>query len=1114
MLEFLLAFEKKYGGFFDTNDVEPIKVCMSSSAGKPWKKSNIQKKRDFYDKEEHEDWLLQYITYVHCCNWRENFSAAPKGELTDSEDIKNQKSRVFYVAGVINDYYASFLCKDFNAALKRMPWNSCGEVWQYGGFLEFGKEIEKVIEANPTYFIEESDCSKYDLTAIPFFFQLCVLFRLYFPCGKVDNKQRRLEQLYHQALYKDLIWFDGSVLKTHRGNPSGWKNTTEDNCIRHLFIRWYHFTYTMQKGEDYFWDKVFLRVLSDDSICIADKDLLKEEDLNKSYTFWKTVYKGYVKPLTREISDTTYLGARFKRCSDGTLTYTIAKNKAFWSACVTEKLNREELRNKLESIAALLANDPDVLSQYLYFIEPYGFDINVEKARIIASGIDSVCTDFSHAGFSSGYTNFCYREAPSSGFKEIYQYPISDSLYSMGVSQEPPASSSSKVVPMADKRNKKQKPKKKKKKTRTLISSLEGKRSPPLPPKQLVRVKDEENRPSGAVMAALRRKYASYRPSPKNVKRITPISHLGKAVMVGTHDMLNFNRSLRLSQNYLTSLIPGSKRALSALRKIVGEGHVAFASIKTTPKGNVFSFHMVENSDNGYPESLDAGHPMRSGALELLDTSTSHSKFLSEPIHHSRKSMVKRLENELIEDELETNILSHLVIRSMLDPCEAPNVGFPDEENRGLSMKPKIRTVAVGGPDLEYLISRNPSRHIGFRGTNSRTYDSPDFSNASSTGNSAAWDVGTSSHSYISSPTGTSYLLNGGSSVFSVDALYDTDEDIGFYPILNHARLELLNYRTSDGADIRGFPSFPGDTVTVRFSTSLTTADGYRAFASFLLGNGQLSEQSVDVTGGAVVANLGSGTVTAPSDTVAFISYGVANKDAATSSFLYPIVKTTFNHQDAEVYVPIGNEAGDDIALLLQHANDVRTIGCRATATYIGEKLENGWVVGGQPPMPGDAERLTPTLKELATTLGLKPMALNGTSPGISFPIFPLTKEEMDFHPMSSLFDDNDFGEGIIRYKATSALDDVVILQTEMSIQARTERQSLMVTPGEVSLPAVSDVFTFIAENDLLSFVTGNEDHEEVVDEKVREFDQGHPTFSFFNGWFSGNKTTVKDIVA
>lgn len=450
--EFIVAFDKHYGGHFETPNKEKIKVCMDASAGKPWKQFGILKKKDFYQRREHQWWLCLYIHYAHCFNWRENFSAAPKGELTEKEDIDNKKSRVFYVAGVLNDYYASDLCKDFNAAIKRMAWNSVGEVWQYGGFVRFGEEMDRVVNSDDDYVIEESDCSKYDLTAIPFFFRLIIAMRVYFSYGHgYENLRLRLEQLYHQALEKDLIWFDGSVFKTTRGNPSGWKNTTEDNCIRHLFIRWYHFTKTMKQEPDYFWTKVFLRVYSDDSVCIADRRLLNEHDLNASYTFWKTVYKGYVKPLTRDVTDTTYLGARFKKGVKG-ITYTIAKNKAFWSMCVeNRKLTPLELRNRCETIATLVANDEQVLDEFLRFIEPYGVRVNVEKAKFIAGGLLNVCTDFSHVGFSSGYVNFC-REAPSSGFKEVTTGPVESTVHT-----HKPLSRNSFVPMTADKAQKKAK---------------------------------------------------------------------------------------------------------------------------------------------------------------------------------------------------------------------------------------------------------------------------------------------------------------------------------------------------------------------------------------------------------------------------------------------------------------------------------------------------------------------------------------------------------------------------------------------------------------------------------------------------------------------------------
>jgi hypothetical protein len=419
--EFITAFEEHYGGYFDTHEVEPIKVNFDAAAGKGWRRSKIVKKGEFYACSEHEKWLEQYIRNAHRCNYRENFSAAPKEELTVQDDIADKKSRVFYVAGVLNDYYASSLCKDFNAALKRMPWNSAGEVWQYGGFLDLADDIVAEIKSDPAKVIEESDCSKFDLTCIKFFFRLCLAMRIYFARRHGDLEfAKRLEHLYHQALQKDLIWFDGEIIECLRGNPSGWKNTTEDNCIRHIFIRWFHFTYTMKQPKDYFWKHVFLRILSDDSLCVANETLLAEKDLNYSYTTWNTVYKGYVKPLTRDITATTYLGGTFTE-KGGKIRYTISKAKAFWSACNRGKLTLSEFANKLFSIACLIADDEEIFREWLEFIEPYGIPIDVNKARFVAAGPRRIGMDFSHrSGFSSG--NACTkREAPSSGLKRTYE---------------------------------------------------------------------------------------------------------------------------------------------------------------------------------------------------------------------------------------------------------------------------------------------------------------------------------------------------------------------------------------------------------------------------------------------------------------------------------------------------------------------------------------------------------------------------------------------------------------------------------------------------------------------------------------------------------------------
>jgi hypothetical protein len=387
--KFTRDFLKFFGGYFRRTGTVRPRWKPASSAGKSWKAHGIKKKRDFHSHEERDGWIASFLEFGHIFNWIEPYSAAPKDELTKTEDIHDKKSRVFYVAGVLTDYAVDLMCGEFNAGLKLMPWNSCGEVWQYGGFNRMGRQMQDLLESDEDLVIEESDCSKYDLTCIPFFMDLCHHIRSCITDSEDGEYADRLMWLYRIALKKYLIWFDGDILVCNRGNPSGWKNTTEDNCLRHMFIRWFHFTRLGMTSHEFF-STVFLRVLSDDSICIAPTKYLSEDDLNYSYTTWNTVYKGYVQPLSRTVDKHTYLGATFEVAKDGTVSYKISPSKAFWSALYRKGLNRKQFANKLESLAVLGADDPVWLDKFCDFVaKEYGKSYVPRRGRVkyLASGL-------------------------------------------------------------------------------------------------------------------------------------------------------------------------------------------------------------------------------------------------------------------------------------------------------------------------------------------------------------------------------------------------------------------------------------------------------------------------------------------------------------------------------------------------------------------------------------------------------------------------------------------------------------------------------------------------------------------------------------------------------
>lgn len=491
------------------------------------------------------------------------------------------------------------------------------------------------------------------------------------------------------------------------------------------------------------------------------------------------------------------------------------------------------------------------------------------------------------------------------------------------------------------------------------------------------------------------------------------------------------------------------------------------------------------------------------------------------PGHLPKKAMVRKIEEELLEDELQTNAVGQLYMDSLLNPCSAPNPGFPDEENRGLSMKLRVRTtmlLPMVNNEAYVVVSRNPARHVQIQAAGgSNIYWGPATRMRTLTaGKQSLLDEAgkelTKTDSYVEAGKTASIRCSAG-----YDRALEGDE----FTNENVDTLDLMNTFVEGSAEraAKYLPAAAGDIVHLDAYTSDTTPGNYFVEIEYLTSVAGATPTIQKFTS---LGQTGTGTTNSPSiifnyalpaNAIGVYSYGIRNAGTTGTTTVTPGLQMRLTLAASPLSYPIGSADLSDIGLLNDYADDLRVVGCRATVTYVAKKLEGGYIVGGQLPQSGDDDIPEGSLAALAVIPGMVPRPLNGVTPGISFPIFALNEEESDFKTLQSLYDDDTFSEGAIQIVTTGADADLIILQTEMSLQARTERQVLMATTGEVDLKAIADVQTYIARKGPLAFVTGNDDHEEVAAEAVRQYAAEHPTYQFFNGWFSGNSTSLKDVV-
>jgi len=142
-----------------------------------------------------------------------------------------------------------------------------------GGFFDLLKKLCKI----PNSKIGEGDAVKWDSSSSREMLEICK--RLRFECwdkkGMSEEEwHARMDYYYEQIVSSYVILPTGQVLQKNLGQPSGTTNTTDDNCIMHLFM-WCYMWRKLHNRSLYvdFNRKVYLALYADDHIFSVDQDL-------------------------------------------------------------------------------------------------------------------------------------------------------------------------------------------------------------------------------------------------------------------------------------------------------------------------------------------------------------------------------------------------------------------------------------------------------------------------------------------------------------------------------------------------------------------------------------------------------------------------------------------------------------------------------------------------------------------------------------------------------------------------------------------------------------------------------------------------------------------------
>lgn len=176
-----------------------------------------------------------FYKVAHLLDYPNLWDQSGKVELLPNKKIQAQNIRAFTICPVQLFFSIASMSQDFNEELCRRYHTSPikhGIAMDHRGFLELIKEL-----AFERGIVIEGDCEKFDSTLIPFLFEIIkqVRFQSWDKIGmSTEEWWLRMNYNYREVLIACLAQSTGDIFQKVLGNPSGFPNTTDDNCIAHI----------------------------------------------------------------------------------------------------------------------------------------------------------------------------------------------------------------------------------------------------------------------------------------------------------------------------------------------------------------------------------------------------------------------------------------------------------------------------------------------------------------------------------------------------------------------------------------------------------------------------------------------------------------------------------------------------------------------------------------------------------------------------------------------------------------------------------------------------------------------------------------------------------------
>lgn len=490
-----------------------------------------------------------------------------------------------------------------------------------------------------------------------------------------------------------------------------------------------------------------------------------------------------------------------------------------------------------------------------------------------------------------------------------------------------------------------------------------------------------------------------------------------------------------------------------------------------------------------------------------------------------RNAMVNQLLDNELNDEMEKNRIAYMYLAALLLPEEFENIGIPDQYNASRSGKPTVVTEYVvpfdANGQVAAVISDDPLEHIRILGGGSaQSVDGPAFINTNAqNGQSSQWIVQQNPLAdYVSTP---SYLVTGQSSTFKASD--------GFNSLVNPWNIRgstesfpLSSVQVTSSSGIEDYlmaPCKPGDTFNVLAITPDTTMNGYQLVINvikYINGVYSIDNDSATVTGGTPTTGFAFNAFVIGANVVGVYGWQVINLAAGTDSSPSAKVSVSLSLAAGDIVLPVGKATGEDVAFLVDYADEYRSGPCSVKTTYFGGYLENGLLLQGQLPNDNDFEIPPPNVTDWSLIPGITTKALNDASaPGAYCPMIRKDYSTSTWQSLQSPSDQPSHERVAVLIRANGAEAEYAKFRTIWQGQYRTMNQMPFTSDGLSNDGAIDLVMTWLMEmtNGGIDLVFGNDDHEACCDKILRAFEKerGGTTVSFFNGWFSGNETKLSN---